>query len=188
MGDSAEGYGWTSIVLHWVAAVLIFVLIFVGDSISASAADARRLHMTIAISGSLVLLGRVWWRLSAGHPPRPAGHGRFSYALGSAIHYLMLAAIALMFVTGPTAALTSGAGIAFLDIQIGRAAQANELIYRVAARLHGLGAALLIITVSLHVAGVLKHMFIDQDGTFDRIMVPQKTGRSDQDGEQPRGG
>jgi cytochrome b561 len=41
---------------------------------------------------------------------------------------------------------------------------------------HDFGAAVLVWGLALHVAGVMKHMFIDRDGLFDRIMVPPPKG------------
>src|SRR5690349_20025936 len=99
--DRDGGYGWTSIVLHWLAATAIIVLLFAGDSIGTAGEPARRVHTTIASCAWLILAARIVWRLMEGHPPPAKGQGRFSYGAAFLVHSALLAGIALMLVSGP---------------------------------------------------------------------------------------
>lgn len=178
-GDRDGGYGWWSIALHWLTAAAILALLFAGDSISVSGEAARNVHTTIASCAWLVLAARIVWRLIEGHPPRAATQGRLVFTLGKWTHYVLLAAIAVMLVSGPTAGWASGAGIHVFGLVIPGAQPTQPDLYLAARTLHQAGATTLGIGTALHVAGVLKHMFIDQDGTLERIMVPparKKTG------------
>src|SRR5262245_32849023 len=109
--DRRSGYGWISIALHWLAAAAILVLLFLGDSIGAGGQEARGLHTTVAACIWLALALRVGWRLVQGHPERMATQGKFSYLAGKAVHFILLAAISLMLVSGPLAGWASGQGI-----------------------------------------------------------------------------
>jgi cytochrome b561 len=172
--DRDGGYGWISIALHWLAGIAIIVLLFAGDSIGTAGEPARRVHTTIASCAWLILAARIVWRLVEGHPPPASGQGRFSYGAGVAVHYALLAGIALMLVSGPVAGWSSGGGIEVFDLRIPGAKPHLPALYAVAREAHTVGAVVLAVGTSAHIAGVLKHMFFDRDNLFDRIMVPPK--------------
>jgi cytochrome b561 len=172
--DRDGGYGWISIVLHWLAGIAIIVLLFAGDSIGTAGEPARRVHTTIASCAWLVLAARIVWRLMEGHPPPASGQGRLSYGAGVAVHYALLAGIALMLVSGPLAGWSSGGGIDVFDLRIPGAEPRLPGLYALARETHIVGAVVLAVGTAAHVAGVLKHMFFDRDNLFDRIMVPPK--------------
>ena len=170
--DRDGGYGWISICLHWLTATAIFVLLFAGDSIGVVGAEARTFHTTIGTCAWIVLAARIAWRLLEGHPPRAPEQDRFSFYAGMAVHYVLLAAIALMLVSGPLAGWASGGGIDVFSLHIAGVQPALTDLYALFRMLHIAGAVALAIGTLLHVAGVLKHMFVDKDHTLDRIMVP----------------
>jgi cytochrome b561 len=175
--DRDGGYGWISIALHWLAAIAIIVLLFAGDSIGVMGDGARRVHTTIASGAWLVLAARIAWRLAEGHPPRAAEQGAFSFYAGLIVHYLLLAGIALMLASGPLAGWASGAGIEIFSLKLSGAARALPALYAAARMVHGAGAVTLAVGTTVHVAGVMKHMFVDRDHTFDRIMAPPRRPR-----------
>ena len=72
MKDTENGYGGVSILLHWVAAITMIALFVLGQA-AEDAADSERksllgLHISIAISMYLILVGRIGWRLFNGRP------------------------------------------------------------------------------------------------------------------------
>lgn len=172
--DRDGGYGWTSIALHWLAAIAIIVLLFAGDSIGTAGEPARRVHTTIASCAWLILLARIVWRFMEGHPPPAKGQGRFSYGAGVVVHYALLAGIALMLVSGPLAGWSSGVGIEVFDLHIRGADPRVSELYAIAREAHIVGAVVLAVGTTAHIGGVLKHMFFDRDNLFDRIMVPPR--------------
>jgi cytochrome b561 len=170
--DRDGGYGWISIGLHWLTAAAILALLFAGDSIGVVGADARTFHTTLGVCAWLVLAARIVWRLVEGHPPRAPQQDKLSFHAGMAVHYVLLAAIALMLVSGPLAGWASGGGIDVFGLHVAGARPALPDLYAAARMLHIAGAVALAVGTLLHVAGVLKHMFVDRDHTLDRIMVP----------------
>lgn len=173
-GDRNGGYGWISIALHWLTGAAILALLFVGDSIAAIGDNELRLHTTIASLAYILLAARVVWRLVEGHPPPPGGKKSWSHTAGVAVHYALLLAIGLMLVSGPTAAWSSGVGIRILQLAIASPFPPSPQVFEIAKASHDLGATILVWGVLLHVAGVLKHMFVDRDHLLDRIMVPPR--------------
>lgn len=170
--DRDGGYGWISISLHWLTAAAIFALLFAGDSIGVVGAEARTFHTTVGTCAWIVLAARIAWRLLEGHPPGAPEQDRFSFYAGMAVHYVLLAAIALMLVSGPLAGWASSGGIDVFGLHLPGAQPALPDLYAAARTLHIAGAITLAAGTLLHVAGVLKHVFVDRDRTLDRIMVP----------------
>jgi cytochrome b561 len=176
--DRDGGYGWISIGLHWLTAAAISALLFAGDSIGVVGADARNVHTTVGAVAWLLLAARIAWRLHQGHPPRAPEQKRVSFFVGMAVHYVLLAAIGLMLVSGPLAGWASGGGIDVFSLRVAGAQPALPDVYAFSRMLHVAGAVALAVGTLLHVAGVLKHMFVDKDHTLDRIMVPPAQGQA----------
>lgn len=167
-------YGWTSIALHWLTATAIVALLFAGDSISYYGASARQAHTTIAACVWLLLTFRIVWRLWQGHPPPASGRAGIAHAIAVTLHYAMLAAIGLMLVSGPLTGWASGVGIDVFALHIPGAATPQDQLNDIARWAHGLGAITLVICISVHIAGAVKHMFVDAEGTFGRMMAPTR--------------
>ena len=158
--DQSDSFGWLSIALHWVTAVIIVTLWFIGRSIavqeSTEAIDARRsLHITIALAAWLLLLFRIVWRLRMRHP-HVSGQTLFIHRLAQSVHYVMLVVLSLMMASGPTIAWVG-----------------NETITNLAHRIHAFAADVLLALVLLHIAGALKHLMFHEDDTIIRMLWPR---------------
>ena len=160
--DQPNSFGWISITLHWTTTVAIVVLWLVGMSIMSQPIeeiDARRsLHITIGLIAWLPLVGRIVWRLWAAHPD-VNGQSRLIHNIARVTHYLLLATLSVMLISGPIMAwaLPSRAGIA-----------------EFALAFHSRAAIVLIVLVTLHVLGALKHLMFNDDETVARIFMPKK--------------
>lgn len=166
-----SGYGWTSILLHWTSAVAILVLLFSGDTISVSGLEALRVHTTMGLCVWLLLAARIWWRAVRGHPARSAQQGAYSFMVGAVVHYLLLVGIAVMIASGPVAGWSSGRGLAFFEVTLPGSTAPLPAVHEAALGLHRLGAWMIGLGTLAHLLGVLKHVMIDRDSSFERIMV-----------------
>ena len=140
----------------------IVVLWLVGQSITSQLTDeidARRaLHITLGLVAWLPLAGRIGWRLLVAHP-HVSGQSSLIHSVARFTHYLILAALGVMIISGPIMAwaLPDRTGIA--DI---------------AQVFHSNAAVVLFTLVVLHVLGALKHLMFHEDGTIARIFLPRK--------------
>lgn len=167
-------YGWTSIVLHWLSAAAVLILLFAGDSISVSGEAALNFHTSFAVMAWLLLFFRIVWRLILGHPPPTEGESGLTFKVGVAVHYCLILGIALLLASGPFAGWSSGRGIAIGDTVLLGPADFKPNYHEISMLLHHIGAWIVGLGTCAHIAGVLKHIFIDRDDTLDRIMVPQR--------------
>lgn len=169
--DQEDGYGWMSILLHWATATVIIVLWFIGDSIvSDPTGGTRRLHTTVALSAYVLLGFRIWWRMKYGHPQPLPTQAKWVYKLGVAMHYFMVAAIVVALVTGPMQALSAGQPLFLFDLAI--PTPAIPWLFGPMHALHRLATHTLMIAVLIHFLAVIKHVSVDRDGSFDRMMTP----------------
>ncbi len=175
--DTADGYGWISIGLHWGAAVAVVVLLVAGSQIHAGQGDygvRRDLHTAIAVCAYLLLWARVLWRFAKGHPGPLPKQGRLSFAAAKPVHWLMVIALAAMLVSGPLMAWSAGLPIHVFALAIPGPYPASEALWRLTHAVHVIGASIIAASLALHVAAVAANAAIKRDGGFDKIMIAAK--------------
>jgi cytochrome b561 len=174
--DGRRSFGWLSILLHWLSAAAILTLLFVGNSIQAGKGlggeTALRLHTTIALSAYALLWVRIAWRVASRHPDRLPRQGRYGYALARYFHWLMLAALAILLVTGPFMAWSGGLPLDFYGFEIPAPIDPAPELFVMLHAGHVFAASALGWSVLFHFLAVIKHIAIDRDGSFDRMMIP----------------
>jgi cytochrome b561 len=181
--DTATGYGWASILLHWVTAVIIVAMLYVGSTIGSAAGEARQntlvLHTSIAITSYAVLWLRILWRFVYGHPGPLAKQGRFFFLVGKWVHVGMLVALAVMLISGPFLVWTMGEPIQVFDwFAIPSPLEASFELNMAIHILHRWAAILLFAAILLHIGGVYKHTAFNQDGTLTKIIIPAEGGQA----------
>jgi cytochrome b561 len=188
LNDTATGYGWISIVLHWVTAVLILYLLYLGSTIGSLEGSERELavwrHTSFAIVSYLILLGRVLWRFIRRHPGPTQEQRGWAFTLGKYTHYGMLIALLLMLISGPLMQLSYGRSIeVFGWFAIPSPSDGAFGFASLLHRIHAGAALFLFLGIVLHIGGVYKHTAFNQDGTLATIIFPgrqseQKGGES----------
>lgn len=174
--DTATGYGWLSIALHWFTAVAVIVLLFIGDTISTlegdERADALHLHTSLAMTAYVFLWARIILRFRYGHPgPLPRQRGVF-FVIGKVVHYLLLLAIAAMLISGPLMVWLGGAAIRVWNFEIPTPFETHSQLRMMMHSVHARAAAAVLILTILHLIGVYKHAAFNHDGTFGKMLVP----------------
>lgn len=179
MKDSENGYGRISILLHWLAAITMIALFVLGQA-AEDASDSDRkallgLHISIAISMYLILVGRIGWRLFNGRPRVLIQQSKPLMLLAYWIPIILLAGLALMLLSGPIMVWSKGYPINIFElISLPSPLGKIENLHEVMEVLHKVGAKLLFFAFALHMLGVLKHLIIDRDNTLKRMLVPSK--------------
>lgn len=177
--DQRDRFGWISISLHWITAIAVIALWYLGwslDFIEAGAVDAqRRLHMSIGISAWVLIAVRIAWRLRSAHP-RARGLGNVAHRLAKASHYLLLAALSVMLMSGPLMAWASGASIPVFDwFDVPGPVGESPVLQNLMHSLHVSSANVILVVTVIHVAAALKHLMFHEDESFVRMLWP---GRS----------
>lgn len=177
-------YSLVSIVLHWTIAVLIALQIRGGWALDGLTGlrqfEGYQLHKSVGITILLLSLARLGWRLTHPAPPLPEHMARWEKVFARATHvafYLLLIGTPLvgwaLVSASPLNIPTElyGAlpwphlpGLPDLD------AATKKSVSGVLAFVHGRAPWLFIGLIALHVAGALKHQFLDRDTVLWRML------------------
>ncbi len=182
--DSPARYGWISIVLHWVGAIAVVMLWFIGSVMTAERttteefAELVRVHTSVAITMYVLLLGRIVHRLTVGFPGPIEDQHPVSFVITRLIQYSLLIGIAAMLVSGPLMVWAGGDTIGFFSRgEIPAPFAPNESLHELMAQIHRTTRWVLLIAVLAHVGG----MFVSRDALLNRMLMAEESrpGNSD---------
>ncbi len=174
--NTRAAYGWIAIALHWISAVGVTALYFLGERME-DAADraekiaARDLHVSVAMLLIAFLAARLFW--TASQPsPRPIEQNRVLRIAAHAVQGLFLLMIAVLIVTGPLAVWSTGQPLQVFDLFAipSPFAARVDWLHEACEEVHGAATKLFWPLIGLHVAGAVKHLVYDRDRTLQRML------------------
>jgi len=178
--NDRNAYGWVALTLHWLAAIGVLTMLFIGFSAGAAedAGDqARRaqlmgLHFAVGVAFFIIFVARIASHYLQKAPIEPDQSGPLRF-IASATHNLLLLMIAVQIISGPLVVWSRARPInaGFISIPSPFTVRVDS-IHEIAELLHTVGRWSLVVLISLHFLGALKHLFLDRDGLFERIFVP----------------
>ena len=174
--DRYKSFSEVTIALHWLLAIAIIFMIPFGISLDGQpASDAKTarvsLHITIGLLVLLVGVLRLGWRIGNGLPQPAGNHPRWQRRAARIVHIILLIAPIYMPVGGIMFALGKGYEIGLLGLPLVAATKTPPAgLESVAHVMHGLGGFILGLITLFHIAGAVKHQFIDRDGTMRRML------------------
>ena len=180
-GISVRRYDRVAIALHWLVALGVFVMIGLGWYMTdipkgtPNRAFFFNLHKSIGVTVGLVVLLRLVWRWNHTPPPLPPGTRTWVVSASRLSHGLLYALLLLMPVVGFTASNFSKYGVTYFGLfKIGPVFAENKALYDVFQGIHHTASEVLVVVICIHVAAALKHLLIDKDGVFFR-MLPSRS-------------
>jgi cytochrome b561/polyisoprenoid-binding protein YceI len=189
-----QRYTAVAIALHWAIALMIIGLIGVGWFMENMLGDAPadraqyqtivQLHKSFGITVLLLSVARIAWRIMNPPPKEPPMPGWQAMA-SRTVHVLFYILIIAMPLSGWIMASASGAFetryFGTVDIRLPVIptldAGTREGLEDTFGSAHSLMAWTIVGLLVLHVAGALKHQFVDKDGLMAR-MAPGVFGRT----------
>jgi cytochrome b561 len=181
--DTRNGYGWVSIAAHWFTAIVVLTMWTLGTmsqtDMQDDAAWYAHLHMSIGASAYLLLWARILWRFTFGHPAPHPGQSALLFPVARAFHYLFLIAIGVMLLSGPLMVWSGGDAVEVFAFAIPSPFAPWPGLHDLLRRVHGVTATIIILSVLLHILAALKHIVINRDGTFDKIMIADGAEKGD---------
>lgn len=172
MREAVARYSGVSILLHWLIAALLIANVIIAFTME----DTPGLfawHKSIGILVLLLTLVRIVWRLTHPWPALPDGIAPWVRATARLTHvgfYVLLIVVPLLgWATVSAGSRGTGAllgGIPWFDLPVGKSPDLHEAL----GGAHELAAFLTLALVALHVAGALKHHFVDRNGLLRRML------------------
>jgi len=170
-------YSKTSVLLHWLIAILIICAFTLGVTMvnihgfSPAKLKYFSWHKWIGCTVFALACLRLLWRLFNPAPPYPASMSRFQQGAAGALHWLMYFLIFAVPISGYLYTLSAGIPVVYLGlVQLPVFMDPNPEWKPILKEVHYTLDMILLGAFILHVAAALKHQFIDRDGIFKRML------------------
>lgn len=198
MMHNTSRYTKTAVILHWLIAIFIFGMFALGWYMSDLPKEAPKamaydlfdwgiytwklseptaprsfyfnLHKSIGITIMALIIIRILWRITHRPPALLSSYKAWERKLATGAHHLLYLLMVALPVSGIIMATYSKYGIKWFGMPFIKGLDNNPLreIYKEAHEVIGI---IILVVIGLHVAGALKHKFIDKDDTLKRISL-----------------
>lgn len=173
----------STIVLHWLVAGCFILVLTVGLLLETfEDPDFFALHKSLGLLILAPILVRILWRLLNGFPEYYNSR-KLERILARISHYGLLILTLVMPVAGIMMSIGGGSGLYFFGVELvaaspdpanpGKFIAMNALVGAIGHETHEIGGNLSLVLLGLHVAGALKHHFMEKDNVLKRM-----TGRA----------
>ncbi|MGO9132668.1 MAG: cytochrome b [Methylovirgula sp.] len=166
-------YDSTTLWLHWLTALLVIEQWIGAHTIDDFAKGwprtaARSVHITLGVTLAVILILRIFWRMTRGQILPPPGPGLMNI-IASAVHYALYALLVV----------TVGAGVCFAFLRgdswfglfhLPMIAAGNKVLRHYVAETHVWSANLILGFAGLHALAALFHQYVLKDGLLRRMM------------------
>jgi cytochrome b561 len=177
-------YNKVAVALHWAIAAFILFNLATGFFMEGLKGDLKHIvvsaHSSAGLTVLVLSLVRIAWRLGHRPPPFDAGLSLIERFLAEAVHgllYFLMIAMPLAGWAISSASTRKGAGASLYFItsvpKIGYFANLplpeKVTAHDQAVWAHSTGAWILLVLLIAHIAGALKHQFVDRHPQFARM-------------------
>jgi cytochrome b561 len=172
----AGKYTLLAVTLHWVMALLIIGLLVLGYymvDIPKGVPDRAsyfNLHKSFGVLAALLIILRIGWRFTHHAPPLPGGMASWTEKLSGLIHIMLYLCMVLQPLTGYLSSSFNKYGVKFFGIELPRWAGEDVYMRDLFMSLHHQLSTVLIVLIAIHVLGALKHLLVDRDQIFQRML------------------
>lgn len=173
----ADHHDSTTILLHWLTALLIVTLFALGEiwgflPRGGAQSTLKSLHVSLGVLLILAVLARLFWRAACARrlPTEPGLMGRAAEAMHGVLYVLMIA----MIVSGPLKRWTFGHGLnVFWLFTIPPPLALPRTWHAGASLVHFWAGWAIIGLAGLHALAALFHHYALRDGVLRRILPGQ---------------
>ena len=179
MADRPAAYSGLQKLVHWLTALLVFVMIPVGflmvrrgaaTNFDALTGQLYTMHKTFGAIVLLLVLLRVGLRLGRGAPAPEPSLGRLQVIAAESVHGLLYVALVAVPLLGWFGTSAYGAREILGGLSLPEILSKNEALAETLLHWHGLFAFGLAALVAAHVGAALMHRFILKDGVMRRML------------------
>jgi cytochrome b561 len=175
--DQSGRFDHTSIALHWMTVLLIFIQFtsaWLHEAVDENSSLAAAILATHRASGMLtwiVVLVRLVWRHGFAHlPPFPEDMSKLQQSITTANEYSLYVLLFVQPITGLSRVLFRGESFGLLIWQVPALLAPNPEIRNFFVEAHEFGAKALLLLVSLHAGAALYHRLVLRDGVLHRML------------------
>lgn len=171
-------HSWGSIakLIHWTVVALIIVQIAlarIADDLPLGMEKLATLarHKSVGITILVLAVLRVLWRWANPTPALPRQMPAWQRGLANASHVGLYAAIFAIPLTGWMMSSAKNYPVSWFNVfQLPDLVGPNERVYEFMHDAHETLVIVMLTFAAVHIAGALKHHFIDRDGVLRRML------------------
>ncbi len=172
--NTTRAWGSLSKSLHWIIVLLILVQPLIANYADSLSGPAKigplSLHKSIGITILALAIIRLVWRW-ANPVPSTGELKTWERVLAGLSHLLLYALIFAMPLTGWMMSSARNFPVSWFNlVQLPNLVEPNRGTYDLMHDLHGTLFAALVVVALLHIAGALKHHFIDKNHVLKRML------------------
>ena len=175
MSTSTSHFAPLARLLHWLMALMVIAMLFIGAGMAASISERHEwllnLHKPLGIAILLLVVVRLFVRFSTRQPPLPADLPAVQVLAAKLSHVLLYALMFILPIVGW--AMISAAGDPVMlssSLQLPSILPANPTTFCFLRKAHTYLAYLLFFTVLLHLAAALFHGWVRRDGVLESML------------------
>ena len=173
----SERYTRTAIALHWVIALAVIVQFTWGwwmqgipKQPPGMRVDAYNLHKSVGLTILALMTVRLIWRLRHPAPALPA-MPRWQARLAHVVHALLYVVLFVHPLAGYLGSVYSGYPVRLYGMTLPAWGRNDPALKELFSSSHLVTSWVIAGAVALHVAGALKHAFVDRDGLLFRMGI-----------------
>lgn len=165
-----------TIIFHWLTGLAFLIVLCIGLYLDFMPRGPEKgemigLHKSIGTLVFVIAVLRLCWRFKEGSITRIAKLTRAQTILATSVHHLLLLATLMMPISGITLSISGGRGLSVFGQQIvAGGGDKIEWLNSIAHTMHTGAVNVILVILFLHIAGAIKHQFIDKDGTLSRML------------------
>jgi cytochrome b561 len=174
--NSKSGYGWISIIIHWLMAFAFIALFLLGqymvdlDYYDAWYHRAPEIHKSIGILLLITMLFRFFWNKIQTVPESLSSSNKSEFA-ARLTHNLFYLLVVMLFISGYLISTAEGKGIdVFNWFTVPALMPEQSERADLAGAIHELLATGFMLLVAIHALAALYHHFIVKDFTLKRML------------------
>ncbi len=198
MNQASTRYTKIAVLLHWLIALGVFVMFAIGWYMSDIPKDAAKqisydvfdlgvytwrlaeeasprtfyfnLHKSIGITLFGFILLRLFWRIVHRPPAILATYQAWEKKLATGTHHVLYLLMVALPASGLIMAAYSKYGVKWFGLDFISGLD-NKFVRELFQEMHEVIGWILLAVIVLHIAGALKHKFIDKDDTMKRMSL-----------------
>ncbi|MEB8430740.1 cytochrome b [Cocleimonas sp. KMM 6892] len=175
--NTKESFGWVSITLHWLMAIALIAMYFVGDWMvdldyyDKWYKDAPYIHKSVGVIIGLLMLARLLWNVVQAKPRYLDVKSTMMNMLASLTHYFFYLMVFVLVVSGYLISTAKGQGVEVFGLFNVPALLADSKDRgELAGTVHEYLGLAFIILVGVHAIAALVHHYFMKDRTLKRML------------------
>ena len=168
-------YSWQAMLLHWLLAVIVIGMLGFGYILGEMSRGPTKsfyvdIHRSFGVLALVLVLVRIGWRLRHPPPPLPPSVPRWQRIAAVSSHGLLYLCILLQPLSGYLASAFSSSPVPFFGMTLPQWAWDDKPLRSFFGEVHGIVAITLLVLIAIHVLAALKHLLINRDHVFQRML------------------